>query len=201
MTRSRRRLLLPVLAALLAASSGVAPAHAAAVEENEALVMRIVFEECLGYIRSGTMPFVGLHTGPASEEAAKTLHPMMRAHGTAVELLSPRYVASWGEAADSRFCAVMTVYGTPDPGKLGVRPESFIAHVDDRAAQAGLTLAETSGVFSPVNSTRWAEPVTGTDAVPQRPVSVSIMPTAATADESLMDAGLIVMGGPTLGKP
>lgn len=201
MIRSRRPLVLAVLAAVLATSSIGSPARAEVVEENEALVMRIVFEDCLGYIRNGKTPFQGLHTGPASDEAAKTPHSMMRLHGTVIELLSPRYVASWGEAPDSRFCAVMTVYGIADPGKLGVRSEGFIARVTERAAQAGLTQGETSGVFSPIHSTRWAEPETGSDAGPKRPVSVSIMPTAATADESVMDAGLIVMGGPTLGKP
>lgn len=201
MIRSRRSPLPAVLAILLATSAIGTPARAAAVEENEALVMRIVFEDCLGYIRGSKTPFVGLHTGPASEAAIKTLHPMMRAHGTVVELLSPRYVASWGEAPDSRFCAVMTVYDATDPGKLGVRPEGFIAHVNERAAKAGLTEGETSGVFSPVSSTRWSEPVTGSDAGPNRPVSMSIMPTSANADGSVLDAGLIIMGGPTLGKP
>lgn len=201
MIRSWRAILLAVLAAVLLMCPAGASARAAEVEENEALVMRIVFEDCLGYIRNGKTPFQGLHTGPASDEAAKTLHPMMRAYGTVMELLSPRYVASWGEAPDSRFCAVMTVYGITAPGQLGVRPDAFIARVTERAAAAGLTQAETSGVFSPINSTRWSEPVTGTDANPKRPVSVSIMPTSANADESLLDAGLIVMGGPTLGKP
>ncbi|GGF79692.1 hypothetical protein GCM10007301_44700 [Azorhizobium oxalatiphilum] len=204
MIRTRRPFLLGVIAALLATAAPLAPAAATEVEENEALVMRIVFEDCLGYIRAGTTPFAGLDTRPASEEALKAVHRTMRAHGTTVQLLAPRYVAAWGEAPDARFCVVHTVYGEngpPGDGKLGVRPEGFIARVTERAAKAGLTHAETSDVFSPVHSTRWAEPETGFEAGPKRPIALSLMPTAANADKSLLDAGLIVMGGPTLGKP
>ncbi|MGU3492619.1 hypothetical protein ACLBXM_01135 [Xanthobacteraceae bacterium A53D] len=200
MTRRSSRF---AFAALLMGLAPCAPAQATEVkiEENEPLVLRLMFDDCLGYMRDGKTPFAGLETRPASEEAMKTVHRNMRAHGTTVELLSPRYVASWGEAPDARFCGIYTVFGVDAPGKLGVRPDGFIDRVSARAKATGLTIAENSQEFSPVHSTLWSEPETGHETGPKRPVRLSVIPTSANADKSLLDVGLIVMGGPTLGKP
>jgi len=75
---------------LLAVCLGASPAHAAEIEENEPLVMRLIFEDCLGYIRHGRTPFEGLATRPASREAIDQIPRRAPDREKAVELLSPR---------------------------------------------------------------------------------------------------------------
>lgn len=65
------------------------PARAATVEKNELLVMLIIFESCLGYVREGRVPFAGLPTRSASAEAIAQPPSCMPDRARAVELLSP----------------------------------------------------------------------------------------------------------------
>ncbi|WP_252920356.1 hypothetical protein [Aurantimonas endophytica] len=163
--------------------------------------MRIIFEDCLGYIRHDRMPFQGLATRQASPEAVKELRsPLLSRRGT-VELLSARYVASWGVDSDRRFCMVQTIRdgdGPPAPRLLGVRPEGFIARVTGRAVKEKIPERYTGEEFSPLTVTGWHEPETGHDSGPERGVSFTIMPTDHNEDDSILEAGLLVMSGPLL---
>jgi hypothetical protein len=87
---------------VLAISLAALPLQAAEIEENEPLVMRLIFEDCLGYIRHGRTPFEGLATRPASREAIAELPSRAPDREKAVELLSPRYVAAWGRDGQTR---------------------------------------------------------------------------------------------------
>ena len=46
----------------LAALTPALPATAQEIEENEALAMRLIFDDCLGYVKDGIEPFEGLET-------------------------------------------------------------------------------------------------------------------------------------------
>ena len=170
---------------------------------NEPLVMRIIFEDCLGYVRHGRTPFAGLATRPASRAAIEQLSARMPDRGNAVELLSPRYVASWGEDPDGRHCFVGTVFAAMEAGvpvRLGVPAAGFLRRVTLRAAAAGLPDAMVADELSPLATSRWSEPETGHDRGPLRPVSMSILATAPADARGIAEAGLIVMGGPPGGR-
>lgn len=189
---------------LLAACLAALPARAGAIEENEPLVMRLIFEDCLGYIRHGRTPFEGLATRPASKEAIDQIPSRAPDREKAVELLSPRYVASWGRDADGRHCFLQTVWWAERdglPARLGVRAKDFLGRVTERARSAGFEDTFPADTFSPLATSLWSEKSTGHDAGPLRPVSFTILPTSSDEATGLMDAGLIVMGGPPQGRP
>ncbi len=182
-------------------------AHAAEqVEEHEALVMRLVFDDCLGFLRHGRTPFQGLATRPASAAGARQFPAAMPDRNQIVELLSPRYLAAWGADANGRHCIVklaLDPWPPPEPGLLGVRPAGFVARVTARATAAGLSQHPGPGeAFSPLNVTTWSEPETGADTGPQRPIRIVLMPAGQNADGSVVvEVGTIVSGGPPQGSP
>ena len=117
----------------------------------------------------------------------------------AVELLSPRYVASWGEDADSRHCYVGVVFAAVRAGlpvRLGVPTAGFLQRVTSRAMEEGLGVALVADELSPLAISTWSEPETGHDRGPLRPVSMSIIATTPANADGIAEAGLIVMGGP-----
>ncbi|MEH3119431.1 MAG: hypothetical protein PGN25_18085 [Methylorubrum populi] len=194
------RLPLLLATACLAAS----PLSAAEIEENEPLVMRLIFEDCLGYIRHGRTPFEGLATRPASRAAIAQIPSRAPDREKAVELLSPRYVASWGRDADGRHCLVLTVWSAEQDGlsmRLGVRAKGFLQRVDARARAERLTEAGIADEFSPFSTSYWSEGSTGHDRGPRRPASFSLLASGGDEARGLADAGLIVMGGPPQGRP
>jgi hypothetical protein len=191
---------LPLLAAALLVAS---PARAATLEKNEPLVMRIIFEDCLGYVRQGRMPFRNLPTRPASAEVIEGLPSRMPDRERSVELLSLRYVASWGEDANGRHCTVGPVLAAVQagaPGLLGVPVKGFLGRVTARAVAEGLRVAEVADSFSPLGLSSWSELATGHDSGPMRPVSFSLVATTPADARGIAEAGLIAMGGPPGGR-
>lgn len=192
------------VASLLAACFMVAhPASAEKIEANEPLVMRLIFEDCLGYVRHGRTPFQGLPTRPASKEADEAFPRAMVNRDQIVELLSPRYAAAWGEDQTYRYCILRPVIENQhaNPGLLGVRPQGFVARVTERAVAQGLTDRSPEDEFSPLMVNTWGEPETGHESGPLRPIRFNMIAAARNEDGSLLDAGLMTMAGPTLGKP
>lgn len=177
----------------------VLPARAAEVESNEPLVMRIIFEDCLGYVRRGQVPFAGLPTRPAAAAAIGRLPARMPNRDKAVELLSPRYTASWGEDANGRHCYVGSSFEADQAGLRGllVAPaQGFLERATARANAEGLTEAGVAEELSPLASSYWSEPETGHDRGSLRPVSVSVLATTAPDARGVAEVGLILMGGP-----
>lgn len=194
--------MLPLLLANLLSMAG-SPAFSAPVAPNERLVTRVIFEDCLGYVRHGRTPFKGLATRPATPATIEQLPARMPDRDKAVELLSPRYVASWGEDADSRHCYVGVVFAAVEAGapvQLGVPAAGFLQRVTRRAADEGLGDALVADELSPLSISSWSEPDTGHDRGPLRPVSMSITATTPADADGIAEAGLIVMGGPPGGR-
>ncbi|MCR0985067.1 hypothetical protein [Roseomonas populi] len=174
-------------------------AGAAELEKNEPLVMRIIFEDCLGYVRAGRTPFGGLPTGPATAEAIRGLPLRMPDRERAVQLLSPRYVASWGEDENGRHCYVGSDFAAGQvgaPGLLGVPAKGFLGRVTARAAAEGMTEAGVADGFSPLATSYWSEPGTGAESGPARPVRFTLLATTAPDARGIAEAGLILMAGP-----
>ena len=197
-----RSCLLPLLVAVLLPMAAP-PAFPATVAPDEPLVMQIIFEDCLGYVRRGSTPFQGLATRPAAAAGIEQLPARMPNRDKAVELLSPRYLASWGEDADSRHCHVGVVFAAVEAGapvRLGVRAAGFLQRVTRRATDEGLRDALVADELSPLAISTWSEPQTGHDRGPLRPVSMSRLATTPADAEGIAEAGLIVMGGPPGGR-
>lgn len=203
MCRMRRGLRLVLVASLLAAGA----AHADRIEENEPLVMRLIFDDCLGYIRDDKAPFQGLATRVASVDVIGTLSSHSSEHGKVVELLSPRYVAAWGEDKDARYCVVRMAWSDQRPpgvGLLGVRSAGFLTRVAERAAAEGITERypdDLDDEFSPFNVYGWGQQETGHQTGPLRPIRFSVLASGeggAENDVGLVEVSSIGMGGPPL---
>ena len=200
----KRRLPWFLTAYLILAVIVTLPSRAEEIRENEPLVMRLIFVDCLGYLRHGRTPFEGLATRPASEAAAMRFPAAMPNRNQIVELLSPRYAAAWGADGNGRHCIVQTTsdpWPPQAPALLGVQPKGFVARVTARAAEEGLTQHPDGGEFSPLVIPTWSEPESGHDVGSLRPIRIVVAPTINSGNGSLVDAGLIVTGGPPQGRP
>lgn len=175
------------------------PLCASEVQAGEPLVMRIIFEDCLGYIRHGRVPFQGLATRPAHPERIRELPARMPDREKSVELLSPRYVASWGEDMNARHCRVSSSHaaGVAEvPALLGVPAKGFLERVTARAAAEGMREGSVADELSPLSVNSWSEPQTDEGNGARRHVSFSLVATTRADARGMVDAGIIVMGGP-----
>jgi len=197
----RRRRSGALAGALLIASVGAGgAARGEPVAENEALVMRVIFDDCLGYVRDNRTPFAGLRTRPAPPAALRSLRSPPSGRVGTVELLSPRYIAHWGTSEGDRYCTINRAdYGHTKAGSatLGVRRAGFVARVDARAARAGLTQRD-GDELSPVSLLSWSQPGRDAPTGPGRPISFTIIPTAADERTGMVEIGTFAMGGPPL---
>ena len=186
-----------LFAACLTLALGVLPAEATEIKADEPLVMRLIFEDCLGYIREGKTPFEGLDARPASKKAMEVL-PTLPYAAPPLELLSPRYVAAWGSDERNSYCMVRSVWEdiASTDGLLGVQKDGFISRVSKRAIAAGITEKDDGTDFLPIMSIGFYEPSTGHDTGPLRPITFVILPIEEDEATGLSDAGLLVMGGP-----
>lgn len=195
-------------AAGLALGMAAHPAQAGG-GDGEALLMRVVFADCLGFVRHGRAPFAGLPSRPAPADAVADMPAPMRDGAQTVELWPPGYVAAWGTVAaqkaaglqphgGERFCRVA---GPGASGALGVAADGFARRMTARAAAAGLTDTpnEPGDRYSPVMILSWSEPGAQPDDGPRRGVSFSLVGGVAGAD-GRVDLGVMLMAGPGGGR-
>lgn len=167
--------------------------------ENEALAMRLIFEDCLGYVAEKKTPFAGLDLQPLD---AETYAGALPAGASGITnrywLLNGRYQAIWGQDAHARMCMVQTAVPSDEPMLLLVNPEGFLDRIAARAAAAGMTEADIGdGEFTPLYIANWHEPRDDE----KRALSLTVAPTGAVEDGSLVDAGLFIMGADPDWKP
>ncbi|VDC23280.1 hypothetical protein [Pseudogemmobacter humi] len=168
---------------------GLAPALAdPAGQTDEPLVMRLIFEDCLGYVTAKKPPFEGLALAPIPPEAEASLPAASAGIANRHQLLSPRYFAIWGEDEDVRLCMIQTMISSDEPMLL-VETEGFLDRITARAAAHGMTEADVGEEFSPFYTNDWSEP--GDDG--STGLRMVVMPTGGTEDGALADAGLIIV--------
>lgn len=175
---------LRALAAFLALFA--APAVA---QTDEPLVMRLIFEDCLGYVTAKKPPFGGLALGPIPPEAEAALPAHAAVIANRHQLLSPRYYAIWGEDEHVRLCMIRSVIPSDEPMLLMVETEGFLDRITARAAAHGMTEAHMGEAFSPLSVSDWREP--GGDG--RAELRMVVMPSGGTEDGLLADAGLIIV--------
>lgn len=197
--RLQRTLLMACVLCVLA----IRPAYADEVQSNEPLVMRLIFEECLGFMLHDRMPFQGLAIRPAPSEVKGEFPALMPQRDQIVELLSPRYAAVWGDDSHNRYCMMRSIGDASPlrgPGLFGVNPAGFLARVTKRASKLGLTDHPSELKLSPYVVPYWSQPRTGHVSGPLRPVMFSLLTNASSDDRKIADVSFVVMSGPPLRK-
>lgn len=178
--------------ALIGAVLSVSPAFASEVktiEDNETLVMRIIFDDCLGFIQKDIAPFEGLSLLPITAQGRDMLPVRRRDKGETRHLFSTRYVVAWGEDYESRYCMVLTSIPADEPTMLGVKRKGFMDRVTKRADAVGMTENSLPEKFTPVQTTSWREPLD--DGMSE--LSLTVLPTIVSEDGKMADAGLIIL--------
>ncbi len=122
---------------LFAISAG--PTLAEQARDNEAMVMRIIFEDCLGFVERDEAPFRGLDLIAISERGKEAFNAAAQASATMRHLFSTRYAAAWGEDEHARYCMIQTVQPPEGPMRLAVNPDGFLQRMTARASALGMT--------------------------------------------------------------
>lgn len=159
------------------------------IEDNEPLVMRIIFDDCIGFIKEDIAPFKGLSLLPITAEGRDWLPRSRRDKGETRHLFSDRYVVAWGEDNMSRYCMVLTSIPSEKPMMLGVKRSGFLERLTKRADAIGMTENDLPAIFSPLYTTSWREPLD--DGMSE--LRMVVMPTGGQDDQEMVDAGLIMV--------
>ena len=159
------------------------------IEDNETLVMRIIFDDCLGFIQKDITPFEGLSLSPITAQGRDMLPVRRRTNGEIRHLFSDRYVVTWGEDNESRYCMVLTSLPSDKPMMLGVKREGFLERLTKRADAVGMTENDLPAEFSPLHTTGWREPYD--DGMSE--LRMVVMPAGGQDGQEMVDAGLIMV--------
>lgn len=179
---------LSLLASLLSAPSAFA-SEPQIIEDNEPLVMRIIFDDCIGFIKNDIAPFKNLSLLPITTEGKDTLRARYIKSGPVYHLFSDRYVIAWGEDNQDRYCILLTSRPSDKPMMLGVKRAGFLKRLTKRADAVGMTENTLPDIFSPLHTTSWREPLD--DGMSE--MRMVVMPTGGQDDQEIVDAGLIMV--------
>jgi hypothetical protein len=189
--RSLRRLIAGLLATVLAA-----PSAAQDRIDAEPLVMRLIFQDCLGYVRTGTRPFVGLDLSPMRPEVEASLSAAARRLPERHQLLSERYFTYWGQDGGTRLCVISATDDHADhPPILTVRHEGFLDRVGLRATAEGMTEHDLPERFDMFGTPKFSDP--GDDPGEFR---IIVIPYEETIGGTLIDMGIIIVAA-GIGRP
>lgn len=129
------------------------------IVKNDSLVMDVIFDECLSYIKDGDEPFSSFLTLPPSSEAVSYFDKLSPEEDTLMHLFSTRYSVIWG----GNSCSLTTMVESSKPSLLGVDRSEFLEDVEAEAIENGLTEGglrdfEYDNDFSPLKTIAWHEP-------------------------------------------
>lgn len=188
--RMRARQISNMLGCALSLLLGLAlPAAAQTIAVNEPLVMRLIFDDCLGYVVDKRAPFEGLDMSDLSPEVERSLLKVERRHNRK-HLLSDRYYAIWGEDEHGRHCMIRSVDDPRLPALLGVQTAGFLDRLSARAAAAGMTEADVDPpIFDALHVHGWSEPGGDND----RELRMTVLPALAPEGSEVLDIGLIIV--------
>ncbi|MEZ5798026.1 MAG: hypothetical protein R3D63_11425 [Paracoccaceae bacterium] len=140
------------------------------------LVLRLMFDDCLGFARDGAEPFDGV-AAPAFDAAdVRALRPYFPASARAFRLDGQPYLAFIGTDSGRRFCAVLqAVEDAPDGMQLDA---AFIEAASDRAAGLGLVLDHRQDSYGRTDAL-WRQPQFQQDPTLGIVVSLSLGPAGS----------------------
>ncbi|QTD56382.1 hypothetical protein [Parasphingorhabdus cellanae] len=175
--------------AIFCCLSSASASEVKTIPDNETLVMRIIFDDCLGFIQKDITPFQGLLLLPITVKGSDALRARYTENGAIHHLFSDRYVVAWGEDSDDRYCIVLTSRPSDQPMMLGVKRAGFLKRLTKRADAAGMTENNMPGPFSPLYTMSWRSP----DEDGQSGLRMVVMPSGSSKDKQIADAGIIVV--------
>jgi hypothetical protein len=177
-----------LIAALLAAAFAT-PMAAQDRTDAETLVMRLIFEDCLGYVRNGTRPFAGLDLAPVRPEVEASLPAAARLLPERHQLLSERYYTYWGDDGTTRLCVISASDDHASfPPILTVQHKGFLDRLSLRALAEGITEHELPERFDMFGTPKWSEPGDDPDEL-----RIIVIPYEPTIDGTLIDMGIIIV--------
>ncbi|GAA0483313.1 hypothetical protein GCM10009096_27140 [Parasphingorhabdus litoris] len=160
-----------------------------AIADNEPRVMRIIFDDCLGFVQNDIAPFAGMMLLPITDKGRDVLHPRYATNDSLFHLFSDRYVVTWGEDEEDRYCILLTSQPSHEPMMLGVERTSFLERLTKRANAVGMTENGMPGPFSPLNTMSWRTP----DEDGKTKLRMVVMPSGGSDDQDMVDAGIIIV--------
>jgi hypothetical protein len=115
------------------------PAAAQDFEANEALLMRLIFDDCVGFVKDGIEPFDGLKTEePSAEE--KSLVELTGKDLSATVIQNRTYLAWWGTVAGKKACTIFRGVERQDQQTSGIPLQRLLDQADLRAKDLGLEI-------------------------------------------------------------
>lgn len=181
------------------------PAAAPQINENEELAMRLIFEDCVGYVRYDREPFRTYETAPVApdSEATLSLPPHIIGKAEVRMLFPPRYAATWGNDGQFKFCMITTPLDENRRprgiGRLGARVDGFVDRLTQRARMEGVPYVDLiSEEFRPPSGNMWSEKP-GEEA--ETAMVIMVIPTEVTVNGAIADAGAIMVTAPSDYKP
>lgn len=161
-------------------------------EASEALVMALIFDRCLPYLRGErTEPFDGLAIGPLTPEDEADLFRPLTAGQFAAPILGPRYIGVWGDGGEGRrMCFLHWRLDADNTGDLDVDARFFVHRLDRRFAQAGLDGhdAPDDMRFSPLMTRSWF--------VADDPDGIRVLVMPGDSAGAVAEAALIIGAAP-----
>jgi hypothetical protein len=165
------------------------PAAAQDRVDNKALVLRLIFQDCLGFVRDGRRPFAGLDLAPLRPEVEAALPAAAKALPDRHQLLSERYFTYWGESGTDRLCVISAADDYARfPPLLTFRHEGFLARISQRADEERLTDHALPDRFDMFGTPVWSEP--GQNPSELRIVAIPYEPTVEGVP---IDMGIVLV--------
>ena len=142
---------------LLAALTPALPATAQEIEANEALLMRLIFDDCVGFVKDGLEPFKGLETDDLNPEEREQFKELVEDGGLSIQMVENRtYVAVWGKLENAPTCLITPKSNQISEPLLTVRKREFIEQATLRALAEGLVVG-TSETNPEYGEFRWVD--------------------------------------------
>lgn len=132
------------------------PTAAQDVGANEAQVMRLIFDDCLGFVTDGTEPFTDMEANTLTRDEQQRLGLFGDQNRSARLINNGTYIAMWGKTEDMRSCVIATGERQILAPQLIVRKEDFIAQMTLRAGALGLGVGAGNPKDDGLRS--WVEP-------------------------------------------
>lgn len=161
-------------------------------QPREALVMSLIFDECMGFVLHGNAPFTEYDLLPARLSPAR-----LEGSAQAAGMFAGAYLAKWGKDPELglSFCIVERENQTETA--LGVVRDGFLKRLDARASVEGLMNSNPAPELSAEFWNVWQSPgqarglqITFAVTDTEGPVAeLGVFAVSAPIDDRLSDAG------------
>lgn len=147
--------------AILLALTGPATSEQHVVD-TETMALKLLFDECLRFVRDGTTPFVSSRTVPLSASDASDLY-LTPAEGLSfVRFRDIGYLGVWGDYEGERLCHMSVVHLPDSAPPLSVSIDRAVDLIKARAEEEGFQTVDESNDSDGIEM-NWTEAGAGPD--------------------------------------